>query len=46
MTVDTLVVVAIVCTALGYTARRAWKQVQSVRAKRAGTDCGCDNCGH
>ncbi|MBY0490054.1 MAG: FeoB-associated Cys-rich membrane protein [Gemmatimonadaceae bacterium] len=46
MTVDTLIVVAIVGTALAYTARRAWKQVQSARAKRAGHDCGCDNCGH
>ncbi len=46
MTGQTWIVVAIVSSALLYTARRAWKQVRSVRAKRAGTDCGCDHCGH
>ncbi len=46
MDTQTWIVLAIVGVAILYVGTRALKQVRSLRAKKSGTDCGCDGCGH
>jgi|APMI01.1.fsa_nt_gi hypothetical protein len=45
MNSQTLLVIAIVGAALLFVGRRAWKQLQAARTKKAGCGDGC-GCGH